>query len=121
MTFWIQSALWLLLLLAKGRILVENNLIGYLDRDTFIHRLSVVFKLICFLLLLVICMIYYDTRFLLSLSIFSILVFYCAKIRYQDIATVIKFILFFSVLNLTAIYLFASEYGVTIYESKHVI
>ncbi|HIY57053.1 MAG TPA: energy-coupling factor transporter transmembrane protein EcfT [Candidatus Tetragenococcus pullicola] len=121
MTFWIQSALWLLLLLAKGRILVENNLIGYLDRDTFIHRLSGVSKLICFLLLSVIGMISYDTRFLLGLSIFSILVFYWAKIRYQDIATVIKFILFFSVLNLTAIYLFAPEYGVTIYESKHVI
>lgn len=45
---------------------MESNLIGYLDRKTWIHQLSGAAKLICFLLLSVIGMISYDTRFLLD-------------------------------------------------------
>ncbi len=51
---------------------MESNLIGYLDRKTWIHQLSGAAKLICFLLLSVIGMISYDTRFLIGLALFSV-------------------------------------------------
>ncbi|BCA84953.1 cobalt ABC transporter permease [Enterococcus saigonensis] len=98
-----------------------TNLIGYLPRQTPIHQLSGVTKLLCFLLLSVIGMISYDTRFLLSLALFSIILFVVAKISYREISFVLKFIAFFSILNLLTVYLFAPEYGVTIYGTRHVI
>ncbi|WP_312191118.1 energy-coupling factor transporter transmembrane component T [Enterococcus sp.] len=100
---------------------MESNLIGYLDRKTWIHQLSGAAKLICFLLLSVIGMISYDTRFLIGLALFSVFLFASAGIRYRDIAFVLKFIIFFSLLNLVAVYLFAPEYGVEIYGTRHVI
>lgn len=99
----------------------KPNLIGYLKRDTFIDRLSGVTKLICFLLLSVIGMITYDTRLLLGLALFSIVLFAAAGITYRDISFVLKFVFFFSLLNLVAVYLFAPEYGVEIYGTRHVI
>jgi len=86
---------------------MESNLIGYLDRKTWIHQLSGAAKLICFLLLSVIGMISYDTRFLIGLALFSVFLFASAGIRYRDIAFVLKFIIFFSILNLVAVYLYA--------------
>lgn len=100
---------------------MESNLFGYLERDTVIHRLSGVTKLLCFILLSVIGMMTYDTRFLLGMALFSGIIFYLAQIHYRDIAFVIKFIIFFSILNLVAVYLFSPEYGVTIYGTRHVI
>lgn len=100
---------------------MENNLIGYVARDTWVHRLSGTTKLICFLLISVIGMVTYDTRFLLALGGLSIYLFAASGIRYRDVALVLKFIVFFSVLNLVAVYLFAPEYGVTIYGTRHVL
>ncbi|WP_312542535.1 energy-coupling factor transporter transmembrane component T [Enterococcus sp.] len=100
---------------------MDNHLIGYLERDTWIHRLTGTTKLICFLLLSVIGMMTYDTRFLVALGVFSLYLFSAAGIHYRDISLVIKFIVFFSVLNLFAVYLFAPEYGVTIYGTRHVL
>ena len=73
---------------------MESNLIGYLDRKTWIHQLSGAAKLICFLLLSVIGMISYDTRFLIGLALFSVFLFASAGIRYRDIAFVIYHLLF---------------------------
>lgn len=98
-----------------------NNLIGYIPKQTMIHRLSGFTKLLCFLLISVVGMISYDTRFLLGLAVFSAILFYCAKISYSEISFVLKFIAFFSILNLLTVYLFAPEYGVTIYGTRHVI
>ena len=47
--------------------------------------------------------------------------FRTAKITYREISFVLKFIAFFSILNLLTVYLFAPEYGVTIYGTRHVI
>lgn len=101
---------------------MENNrLLGYNKKETPIHDLSGLAKLICFLLISVIGMVSYDTRFLLSLAFFSIIIFRLAKIRYREIAFVVKFIAVFSILNLLAVYVFAPEYGVEIYGTRHVI
>ena len=66
-------------------------------------------------------MVSYDTRFLLCLAVFSVLIFRIARISYSEISFVLKFIAFFSILNLLTVYLFAPEYGVAIYGTRHVI
>lgn len=98
-----------------------NNLIGYSPKKTIIHQLSGFTKLLCFLMISIVGMISYDTRFLLGLAFFSAILFYTAQISYSEISSVVKFIAFFSLLNLLTIYLFEPEYGVSIYGTRHVI
>ena len=100
---------------------MNDKILGYIEKDTIIHRLSGTTKLISFLLLSVISMMSYDIRFLLLLTILSIICFSIAKIPYDSISLVLKFVLVFSILNLLAIYVFEPEYGVRLYGSRTVI
>lgn len=100
---------------------MNDKILGYIEKDTIIHRLSGTTKLISFLLLSVISMMSYDIRFLLLLTILSIICFTIAKIPYDSISLVLKFVLVFSILNLLAIYVFEPEYGVRLYGSRSVI
>ncbi len=96
-------------------------MIGYIPNDTFFHRLTGSSKLLCFLFISVVGMISYDTRFLLGLGILSIILFKISKIKWQDVSFIVNFMLFFSVLNLVTVYLFAPEYGGILYGSRTVI
>lgn len=100
---------------------MNDKILGYIEKDTIIHRLSGTTKLISFLLLSVISMMSYDIRFLLLLTILSIICFTIAKIPYDSISLVLKFVLVFSILNLLAIYIFEPEYGVRLYGLRTVI
>lgn len=97
------------------------NTFGYVENDTIIHRLSGSTKLIAFILLSFIAMTSFDTRFLLGMSIFSIYLFYVAKIPWRNIRVLVYFVLVFSVLNLVTIYLFEPEYGIELYHSRTVL
>ena len=99
----------------------QQQLLGYLPNTTPIHRLNGASKLICLILLSVACMTTYDTRFLLFMCAFSVLLFALSKIRWRQISFVVKFILFFSLLNILADYIFAPEYGVELYGSRTVL
>lgn len=96
-------------------------LIGYTDRHTFLNRLSGSTKLLCFVGLSIIGMMTYDTRYLIGVMIFSLIVFQRAKIHYRDIAFVLNVIIGFSVLNLVMVYVFAPHYGVSIYGTEHLL
>lgn len=100
---------------------MNDKILGYIEKDTIIHRLSGTTKLISFLLLSVISMMSYDIRFLLLLTILSLICFTIAKIPYDSISLVLKFVLVFSILNLLAIYIFEPEYGVRLYGSRTVL
>ncbi|WP_314061441.1 energy-coupling factor transporter transmembrane component T [uncultured Vagococcus sp.] len=99
----------------------QFQLLGYIPNQTFIHRLSGASKLIVLILLSIATMTTYDTRFLVFMSVFSIVLFKWSKIRWSDISFVVKFIMVFSLLNILAVYLFSPEYGVAIYGTRHVI
>lgn len=99
----------------------QNNLFGYIDNDTIIHQLSGSTKLICFILLSLIAMTSYDTRFLVGVTLFSLFIFILAKIPWSNIRILIYFVLVFSILNLFMIYLFEPEYGVQLYGSRTVL
>lgn len=94
---------------------------GYMEKDTFIHRLSGSTKLIAFILLSLIVMLSYDTRFLLGMTLLSLMMFYSAKIPWRNIKILIYFVLVYSILNLIAIYIFEPEYGVELYNSRTVL
>lgn len=99
----------------------EHQLLGYIPNDTVMHRLSGTTKLIMLIIVSIACMTTYDTRFLLGMSLLSIVLFRISKIKWSDISFVVKFIIVFSVLNLLTVYIFSPEYGVRLYGTRHVI
>lgn len=99
----------------------QGQSFGYIKKESPLHRLSGATKLIAFIMLSVIAMTSYDTRFLVGLAVLSLVLFYISKIQWTEVSTVVYFILIFSVLNLVTVYIFEPEYGVNLYQSRTVI
>lgn len=99
----------------------EHQMLGYIPDNTVIHKLNGTAKLIFLILLSIACMTTYDTRFLISMTLFSLVLFKLSNIKWHQISFVVKFIFVFSLLNIIAVYLFAPEYGVELYHSRTVI
>ena len=100
---------------------MPQTILGYIDLDSPIHRLTGASKLICLLLCTMTVMLSYDTRILTAMLIFSMIVFKLSKVKFKDIAFVFYFILAFLVLNNVAIFLFSPLQGVEIYGAKTVL
>ncbi|AVK61622.1 hypothetical protein C5Z25_07470 [Lactobacillus sp. CBA3605] len=100
---------------------MSQLLIGYTNRQTFLHRLSGSTKLLGFIGLSIIGMMTYDTRYLIGIMIFSLILFHFSKIKFHEISVVVSVIIGFSVLNLVMVYIFAPHYGVTIYGTEHLL
>lgn len=98
---------------AKGKVFSYNS------ADTFIHRLSGLTKLICFLFLTFAVMYSYDIRVLLAVMAFSIILMRIAQIRFSQIRLMVLYVLFFLITNAIISFFFAPEYGVTIYGTRH--
>ncbi|WP_412989237.1 energy-coupling factor transporter transmembrane component T family protein [Pediococcus siamensis] len=99
----------------------NNVLIGYKQRDNFVDRLTGTTKLIGLIALSVIGMVSFDTRFLVILTICSLVLFRASGIKFREVSFILSFITAFSVLNLIAVYIFGPQYGVHLYGSEHVI
>lgn len=95
-----------------------SRLLTYDQKDTWIHRLSGLTKLVFFLVWSIVSMITYDTRVLLFMLISSLIIFRVSKIEWKQISTVFNFILFFLCLNLIAVFLFSPYEGVKIYGTQ---
>lgn len=95
-----------------------SRLLTYDPKDTWIHRLSGITKLIFFLAWSIVSMITYDTRVLVFMLVSSLIIFRVSKIEWKQISTVFKFILFFLCLNLFAIFIFSPYEGVKIYGTR---
>ena len=98
-----------------------NKTLGYIKNDTFIHGLSGTTKLLAFILLSVIVMTSYDTRFLILVMALSLLAMKIAEIHWEDVAFLIKIVAVFSLINILAIYIFEPAYGVGLYGSRTLI
>ncbi len=92
--------------------------LGYIDKKSPIHELTGATKLICLVLCSLITMMTYDTRILIGILILSIIAFRLSKVKFDEVAFVIYFILVFLVLNNIAIFIFSPYEGVKIYESE---
>ncbi|MCL2058212.1 MAG: energy-coupling factor transporter transmembrane protein EcfT [Oscillospiraceae bacterium] len=101
--------------------MARTVILGYIERDTLIHRLTGLSKLIGFLLWSVAAMISFDTRMLALLVAISLWLFGMSKIRFKEIAHVFYFILFLMVINAIFIFIFSPEEGVKIYGTRTVL
>ena len=100
---------------------MANELLGYIERDSFLHRLTGATKLICFLLWSTAAMLTYDTRVLSGFLILSITLFLISKIKLREIAFVLGFILLFLLLNNIAIFIFDPNQGSKIYGTENLL
>lgn len=94
------------------------QLLTYSHKDTWIHRLCGVTKMIFFILWSVVGMVTYDTRILAFMLVFSIGMFAMSKTEYKQVATVFKIIGLFLTINIIAIFFFSPYEGVKIYGSR---
>lgn len=98
-----------------------NSTLGYIKNDTPIHRLSGTTKLMVFILLSIIVMTTFDTRYLFFIMLISLITMKIAKIKWEDVSFLVKVVFVFSLINIIAIYIFEPEYGVKLYRSRNVI
>lgn len=98
-----------------------SRVLSYEEKDTWIHRLSGVTKLVFFLLWSIVSMLSYDTRILLIMLICSLLIFKASRTEWRQVGTVFKFIMLFLAINLLAIYIFSPDQGEKIYGSATIL
>ena len=97
------------------------RLLTYTPKNTWIHRLSGVTKMLFFILWSIAGMLTYDTRVLAVMLAISLLIFKVSKTEWKQVGTVFKFILFFLFLNLITVFLFSPYQGTEIYGTKTVL
>lgn len=100
---------------------MAGRILTYEEKNTWIHRLSGVTKMIFFLLWSITGMLTYDTRVLLLMLVFSLVIFKVSKTEWSQVGTVFKFILLFLCLNLLAVFIFSPYQGTEIYGTKTII
>ncbi|GHV31102.1 cobalt ABC transporter permease [Spirochaetia bacterium] len=100
---------------------MSRFMLSYIDRPSPVHRLSGATKLIVFLLWSILTMAGYDTRVMLVMSVLSIALFIISGTKLRDAAFIFKMLIFFMVINIITIYLFAPEQGVAVYGTRHSI
>lgn len=100
---------------------MSSRVLSYEEKETWIHRLSGVTKLIFFLLWSITSMISYDTRVLLVMLGCSIVILKASKTQWKQVGTVFKFIMLFLSINIIAIFLFSPYQGTKIYGTQTMI
>jgi energy-coupling factor transport system permease protein len=100
---------------------MKMKLFSYNYEDTFIHRLSGLTKLICFLLLTFSVMYSYDIRVILGVLFFSVWILTVSKIKFSQIKLMVIYVLIFLAINFVITSLFAPGYGTEIYGTRHVL
>lgn len=97
---------------------MKTTMLSYIKENSPIHNLTGATKLIFFIAWSLTSMATYDTRVLVGMLMFSLVIFAMSKIKFEDVSFVIYFILFFMVINNIAIFILGPYQGVEIYESR---
>ncbi|NMB69478.1 MAG: energy-coupling factor transporter transmembrane protein EcfT [Chloroflexi bacterium] len=98
---------------------LKMKFFSYNLADTFIHRLSGLTKLLCFLLLTFAVMYSYDIRVILAVMLFSILLMRAAQIRFSQVRLMVIYVAIFIATNAVISFFFSPEYGASIYGTRH--
>ena len=98
---------------------MKMKLFSYNLADTFIHQLSGLTKLICFLFLTFAVMYSYDIRVILVVMVFSILLMRVAQIQFSQVRLMVIYVLIFIVTNAVISFFFSPEFGTSIYGTSH--
>ncbi len=91
---------------------------SYAQLDTFIHRLSGVTKLICFLLMTSAVMFTYDIRVIIGIMVFSYILMRIARIRFSQVRLMFVYVFIFLIANFILTFLFNPRYGTEIYGTE---
>ncbi len=94
------------------------QMLSYMHKDTWIHRLSGVTKMLYFILWSIVGMVTYDTRVLMVMFVISIILFSMSKTSFYQVKTVFTIIGIFLTINILAIFLFSPLEGTKIYQSR---
>ena len=100
---------------------MKIKLFSYNQLDTFVHKLSGLTKLVCFLLLTTTVMLTYDIRIILAILIFSYFLMNKAQIKFKQVKTMFIYVGIFLITNFILTFLFSPTYGCEIYVTKHVL
>ena len=101
--------------------MTKKRMLSYIEKESPVHALTGAAKLIIFLLWSVLVMVSFKTPILLFVMILGLISFNISKIRFSDVSFIFIMMSVFLVLNLTAVYLFAPEQGVKLYQTRNVI
>ncbi|MEE8856293.1 MAG: energy-coupling factor transporter transmembrane component T [Erysipelotrichaceae bacterium] len=100
---------------------MQMSAFNYSYMDTFVHRLSGVTKLICFVLLTTAVMVTFDIRMILAIMVFSYIMLHIARVRFRQVKVMFIYVMIFLIANFILTFLFSPQYGVEIYGTKHVL
>ncbi|MCR5502785.1 MAG: energy-coupling factor transporter transmembrane protein EcfT [Lachnospiraceae bacterium] len=95
-----------------------SRMISYEKKDTPVHALSGITKLIFFVLWCLISAFTFDTRVLIVMLCFGVAIYLIAGIRWKQVGGVFLAIMLFMTANLIGIFLFAPYQGTEIYGSR---
>ncbi len=95
-----------------------SKILSYEKKDTWIHKLSGVTKLVFFLLWCVVSMVSYDTRILIVMILFSLCIFKMSKTQWKQVGAVFKMVMLFLILNVIAVFLISPYQGTEIYGTR---
>ena len=98
---------------------MKAKLFDYVERDNFIYNLSGATKLLCFLFLTFTAMYAYDIRVGIAILIFSFTVLHFSEIKFAQIKLMLYYVLVFLLLNFVLTFVFAPQYGVELYGTRH--
>ncbi|MBR1669906.1 MAG: energy-coupling factor transporter transmembrane protein EcfT [Butyrivibrio sp.] len=95
-----------------------SRLISYEKKDTPIHRLSGLSKLIFFILWCTASAFTFDTRILLIMVFMVVIIYRIARVKWRQVSAVFGAVMFFMVINLVCIFFFAPYQGCEIYGTR---
>lgn len=98
-----------------------NRLLSYTDKDTWIHRLSGITKLLFFLLWTITSAMTYDTRVLILMILISLALYRMSRTEWRQVRGVFRAVLFFMVINVVTIFLLSPDQGTQIYGTRTVL
>lgn len=97
------------------------KLFDYKRKDTFIHNLSGLSKLICLIFLTFTVMLSFDIRVIWFVMIFSVVVIKASNVDFSRLKVAFAYIGFFFTMNIILTFLLSPEYGVSLYDSRTVL
>lgn len=98
---------------------MKARLFSYNYADTFIHHLSGLSKLVCFLFLTFAVMYSYDIRVVLFIMAFSVWLMVISRIQFRQIRLMVYYVLVFLLVNTVITFFFSPEMGVEVYGTRH--
>ena len=98
---------------------MKVKLFSYSQIDTFIHRLSGLTKLVCFILLTSSVMLTYDIRVIAFIMVISYILMGVSRIKFRQIRLMLLYVFIFLITNFILTYVFSPQYGVEIYGTSH--